>query len=59
LPARSARARAAARWTGGERGPATPVATPEADRAVLPWVIGGGVALLGGAVALARALRRH
>ncbi|WP_377270445.1 hypothetical protein [Peterkaempfera sp. SMS 1(5)a] len=59
LPARSARARAAARWTGGERGPATPVATPEVDRAVLPWVIGGGVALLGGAVALARALRRH
>jgi hypothetical protein len=29
------------------------------DRATMPWVIGGGVALLGGAVVLVRALRRR
>ncbi|MGW4380533.1 CoxG family protein [Kitasatospora sp. NPDC004531] len=54
-PAHSARARAATRW-GGE-----PVLLPGAggERSALPWVIGGGVALLGGAVVLVRALRRR
>ncbi|MFJ5922633.1 CoxG family protein [Kitasatospora sp. NPDC092948] len=54
-PAHSARARAATRW-GGE-----PALLPGAggERSALPWVIGGGVALLGGAVVLVRALRRR
>lgn len=57
LPARSARARAATRWGGAE---ATPVAgSPLGDRSAMPWVIGGGVALLGGAVVLVRVLRRR
>ncbi|MFJ9693089.1 hypothetical protein [Kitasatospora sp. NPDC101183] len=55
-PARSARARAASRW-GGEAGG---IVVPGSDgRSALPWVIGGSVALLGGAVVLARALRRR
>lgn len=53
LPARSARARAASRW-GGDAGGAVP-----GGRAAVPWMIGGGVVLLGGAVVLARALRRR
>ncbi|MFI6444853.1 SRPBCC family protein [Kitasatospora sp. NPDC050543] len=58
LPARSARARAASRW-GGEGGAATPLGTGIGARAAVPWVIGGGVALLGGAVVLVRVLRRR
>ncbi|MFF0389516.1 CoxG family protein [Kitasatospora sp. NPDC004615] len=55
-PAHSARARAATRWGGAE-----PALVPGAggERSALPWVIGGGVALLGGAVVLVRALRRR
>ncbi|MBV6698842.1 hypothetical protein KV557_17245 [Kitasatospora aureofaciens] len=56
LPARSARARAASRW-GGEAGGI--VVPGPGGRNAMPWVIGGGVALLGGAVVLARALRRR
>jgi carbon monoxide dehydrogenase subunit G len=52
LPARSARARAATRWSG-------PEALPQHDRTALPWMIGGGVALIGGAVVLVRALRKR
>ncbi|MFD4657911.1 hypothetical protein ACFWP2_20045 [Kitasatospora sp. NPDC058444] len=56
LPARSARARAASRW-GGEAGG---IVVPGIDgRSAVPWVIGGSVALLGGAVVLVRALRRR
>ncbi|MFC8723052.1 CoxG family protein [Kitasatospora sp. NPDC057198] len=55
-PAHSARARAASRWGGAE-----PTLLPGAhgDRSALPWMIGGGVALIGGAVVLVRALRRR
>ncbi|MFF2042930.1 SRPBCC family protein [Kitasatospora sp. NPDC058170] len=56
LPARSARARAASRW-GGEAGGI--VVPGPGGRNAVPWVIGGGVALLGGAVVLVRALRRR
>ncbi|MER5867887.1 SRPBCC domain-containing protein [Kitasatospora sp. NPDC002040] len=52
LPARSARARAATRWGGPEQ-------LPQSDRTALPWMIGGGVALIGGAVVLVRALRKR
>ncbi|MBB4947727.1 carbon monoxide dehydrogenase subunit G [Kitasatospora gansuensis] len=52
LPARSARARAATRWSGPEQ-------LPQSDRTALPWMIGGGVALIGGAVVLVRALRKR
>jgi flavin-dependent dehydrogenase len=31
---------------------------PELERPRTPWLVGGGVALLGGAVILVRALRR-
>ncbi|PYC68705.1 hypothetical protein C7C46_28745 [Streptomyces tateyamensis] len=55
LPARSARARAATRWYGDQPGGA---ATGH-RRLSAPWVIGGGVALLGGAVIVARVLRRR
>ncbi|MFG3225127.1 CoxG family protein [Kitasatospora sp. NPDC048194] len=56
MPARSARARAASRW-GGEAGG---IVVPGAGgRSAVPWVIGGSVALLGGAVVLVRALRRR
>ncbi|WP_316522394.1 hypothetical protein [Kitasatospora brasiliensis] len=56
LPARSARARAASRW-GGEAGG---IVVPGTDgRSAVPWVIGGSVALLGGAVVLVRALRKR
>ncbi|MDH6137859.1 carbon monoxide dehydrogenase subunit G [Kitasatospora sp. MAA4] len=58
LPARSARARAASRWSG-EHGAGAPVASRVHGRASVPWVIGGSVALLGGAVVLARALRKR
>ena len=57
LPARSARARAASRW-GGESG-VSPLGAVAAGRPAVPWVIGGGVALLGGAVVLVRVLRRR
>ncbi|MFD0564303.1 CoxG family protein [Kitasatospora saccharophila] len=55
-PAHSARARAASRWGGAE-----PTRLPGAhgERSALPWMIGGGVALIGGAVVLVRALRRR
>ncbi|MFE4514379.1 CoxG family protein [Kitasatospora sp. NPDC056783] len=56
LPARSARARAASRW-GGEAGGIVVPGT--GGRSTVPWVIGGSVALLGGAVVLVRALRRR
>ncbi|MEV4559925.1 SRPBCC domain-containing protein [Kitasatospora sp. NPDC049285] len=55
-PAHSARARAASRWGGAEP---TPLSGLAADRSALPWMIGGGVALIGGAVVLVRALRRR
>ncbi|WP_051966836.1 SRPBCC family protein [Kitasatospora mediocidica] len=58
LPARSARARAASRWSG-EHGAGAPVASRVHGRTTVPWVIGGSVALLGGAVVLARALRKR
>ncbi|WP_329566177.1 hypothetical protein [Kitasatospora sp. NBC_01266] len=58
LPARSARARAASRWYGDQQA-AAPVATRLPGRISAPWVIGGGVALLGGAVIMARALRKR
>ncbi|MEU8515163.1 hypothetical protein AB0C76_26820 [Kitasatospora sp. NPDC048722] len=56
LPARSARARAASRWGGDAGGIVVP---GPGGRSAVPWVIGGGVALLGGAVVLVRALRRR
>jgi carbon monoxide dehydrogenase subunit G len=57
LPARSARSRASARWGSPEpRMGEPPVPTPE--RIPTPWLVGGGVVLLGGAFMLARALRR-
>ncbi|MEY9941912.1 hypothetical protein [Streptacidiphilus sp. MAP5-3] len=57
LPPRSARSRASARWGTTERRMGEPpVAELERPRAT--WLV-GGVALLGGAVILVRALRRH
>ncbi|MFF8769891.1 hypothetical protein [Kitasatospora sp. NPDC015120] len=56
LPARSARARAASRWGGDAGGIVVPGV---GGRNTVPWMIGGGVALLGGAVVLVRALRRR
>ncbi|MER7703493.1 hypothetical protein ABTX81_11410 [Kitasatospora sp. NPDC097605] len=56
LPARSARARAASRWGGDAGGIVVPGV---GGRNAVPWMIGGGVALLGGAVVLVRALRRR
>ncbi|MFC1418437.1 CoxG family protein [Streptacidiphilus cavernicola] len=58
LPPRSARSRAAARWGSPERRMGEP---PSADveHSRLPWVVGGGVALLGGAVILVRTIRRR
>ncbi len=58
LPARSARARAASRWSGEHGGGAT-VASRVHPRPAVPWMIGGGVALLGGAVVLVRVLRKR
>ncbi|GJF29060.1 hypothetical protein KNE206_17600 [Kitasatospora sp. NE20-6] len=55
-PSRSARARAASRWGGAEP---TLLTGNGGERNAMPWVIGGGVALLGGAVVLVRALRRR
>ncbi|MEV8095643.1 SRPBCC domain-containing protein [Kitasatospora sp. NPDC085879] len=55
-PARSARARAASRWGGAEP---TLLTGGAGERSAMPWVIGGGVALIGGAVVLVRALRRR
>ncbi|MFC1439131.1 hypothetical protein ABUW04_12775 [Streptacidiphilus sp. N1-10] len=58
LPPRSARSRAAARWGGPSRRMGEP---PSADGepSRVPWVVGGGAALLGGAVILVRVLRRR
>ncbi|MFE7560891.1 hypothetical protein [Kitasatospora sp. NPDC057500] len=56
LPARSAKARAASRWGGDVGGIVVPGV---GGRNAVPWMIGGGVALLGGAVVLVRALRRR
>ncbi|MFB8235233.1 hypothetical protein ACFC58_01630 [Kitasatospora purpeofusca] len=56
LPARSARARAASRWGGDAGGIVVPGV---GGRSTVPWMIGGGVALLGGTVVLVRALRRR
>ncbi|MFC5666112.1 hypothetical protein ACFP3U_24430 [Kitasatospora misakiensis] len=56
LPARSARARAASRWGGDAGGIVVPGV---GGRNAVPWMIGGGVALLGGTVVLVRALRRR
>ncbi|WP_042407980.1 hypothetical protein [Streptacidiphilus carbonis] len=58
LPPRSARSRAAARWGGPPRRMGEP---PSADGepSRLPWMVGGGAALIGGAVILARVLRRR
>ncbi|WP_370085456.1 CoxG family protein [Streptacidiphilus sp. MAP12-16] len=58
LPSRSARSRAAARWSAPERRMGEPP-TAEVERNRVPWMVGGGVALLGGAVILVRALRRR
>ncbi|BAJ29633.1 MULTISPECIES: SRPBCC domain-containing protein [Kitasatospora] len=55
-PAHSARARAASRWGGAEP---TMLPVLPGERSALPWMIGGGVALIGGAVVLVRALRRR
>ncbi|MEY9871066.1 carbon monoxide dehydrogenase subunit G [Streptacidiphilus sp. MAP12-33] len=57
LPARSALSRASARWGNPEPRMGEPPVVP-ADRIPTPWLVGGGVALLGGAVILVRALRR-
>ncbi|MEZ0067910.1 carbon monoxide dehydrogenase subunit G [Streptacidiphilus sp. MAP12-20] len=57
LPARSARSRASARWGSPERRMGEPPVA-ELDRPRTPWLVGGGVALIGGAVILVRALRR-
>ncbi|SEK77800.1 CoxG family protein [Streptacidiphilus jiangxiensis] len=57
LPARSARSRASARWLNPEPRMGEPPVVPS-DRIPTPWIVGGGVALLGGAVILVRALRR-
>ncbi|GAA2739475.1 SRPBCC domain-containing protein [Kitasatospora cinereorecta] len=55
-PAHSARARAASRWGGVEP---TLLSGHAGERSAMPWVIGGGVALIGGAVVLVRALRKR
>ncbi|MFG2821851.1 CoxG family protein [Kitasatospora sp. NPDC048365] len=55
-PSHSARARAASRWGGVEP---TLLSGHPGERSAMPWVIGGGVALIGGAVVLVRALRRR
>lgn len=58
LPPRSARSRAAARWGAPSRRMGEP---PSADGepSRVPWVVGGGAALIGGAVILVRVLRRR
>ena len=58
LPPRSARSRAAARWGSPERRMGEPPVT-DVEHSRLPWVVGGGVALLGGAVILVRSFRRR
>jgi len=58
VPPRSARSRAAARWGAPERRMGEP---PSADGEYsrTPWLVGGGVAVVGGIVLLARALRKR
>ncbi|MBF9068350.1 SRPBCC family protein [Streptacidiphilus fuscans] len=58
LAPRSARSRASARWGTTERRMGEPPVA-ELERPRTPWLVGGGVALLGGAFVLVRALRRH
>jgi carbon monoxide dehydrogenase subunit G len=58
LPPRSARSRAAARWGSPERRMGEPPGT-EAEYSRVPWLVGGGVAVVGGVVLIARALRRR
>ena len=58
LPPRSARSRAAARWGSSDRRMGEPPSA-EVEHSLVPWVVGGGVALLGGAVILVRSLRRR
>ena len=58
LPPRSARSRAAARWGGPERRMGEPPSA-DAEYSRMPWLVGGGVAIVGGAVLIARALRRR
>jgi hypothetical protein len=57
LPPRSARSRAAQRWGSPERRMGEPP-TAEAEYSRMPWLV-GGAALVGGAVLIARALRRR
>ena len=58
LPPRSARSRAAARWGSPDRRMGEPPGT-EAEYSRVPWLVGGGVAVVGGVVLIARALRRR
>jgi carbon monoxide dehydrogenase subunit G len=57
LPARSARSRASARWGNPEPRMGEPPLVPH-ERSRTPWLVGGGVALIGGAYILVRTLRR-
>ncbi|MBC3843450.1 hypothetical protein GXW82_34265 [Streptacidiphilus sp. 4-A2] len=58
LPPRSARSRAAARWGSSDRRMGEPP-NPEGEYSRMPWLVGGSVAVVGGMVLLARALRRR
>jgi carbon monoxide dehydrogenase subunit G len=58
VPPRSARSRAAARWGAPERRMGEPPSA-DGDSSRTPWLVGGGVAVVGGIVLLARALRKR